>query len=381
MTPARPLGLAAAMSGAAHPLVRVTELPGWAADDHAAAFVAFRRSAEIIAATPPAPARLTGDAEAWVTVARAALALPDPVTAEVARQFFETWFVAQPAAAGLAPFLTGYFEPELEGARHATARFQVPLHARPADLVAVTEANRPPNWPADRVFARLSDSGLTPYDSRAAIEDGALADRGLELVYLADPVDAFLAQVQGSCRVRLVVGPGAGATLRLAYDGKTGHPYTSIGRLLIERGLIAAERMTGDVLAAWLRANPAEGRALMRENQSYIFFREQTDLDPTLGAVAAGGVPLTPGRSLAVDAREHAYGAPIWLDADLPLGVEGATTSVRRLMVAQDTGSAIVGPARGDLFVGCGSAAGRVAGAIRHAARGFTVFVPKPNRI
>jgi membrane-bound lytic murein transglycosylase A len=350
----------------------VADLPGWAEDDHVAAFIAFRRSARRIAADPAAPS-------SWRAVAEAALALPEQPDAATARAFFEASFDASVVDAGPAapPFLTGYYEPELPGSRMATRDFPTPLYSRPDDLMDVTDANRPAGFPENLAFARLSDSGLTPYHDRAAIEDGALAGRGLELVHLADAVAAYFVHVQGSCRVRL----DDGTVLRLAYAAKAGHPYTSIGRLLIERGIIPVDAMTGAALAVWLRANPAEGRALMRENRSYVFFAEQTGLDPDLGAIGAGGVPLTPGRSLAIDHTVHRYGAPVWLDADLPLGAEGALRPFRRLMVAQDTGSAIVGPARGDVFIGCGAEAEQIAGRIRHSARAFVVFVPKPNRV
>lgn len=357
----------------------LSALPGWRDDDHAAAVAAFRRSAAVLTdATHP-----TAEALAWDEIARAALALPATADAAAARSFFETHFVGRPLAAdgSARPFLTGYYEPELAGSRAPTERFRVPLHARPSDLVTVTDTNRPPDWPVEVGFARQSDSGLAAYDSRADIEDGALDGHGLELVYLDDPVDAFFVHVQGSCRVRLEDGRGGATTVRLGYAGKTGHPYTSIGRLLVERGVIPLERMTGDALAAWLRAHPAEGRALMRENRSYIFFRELSDLDPNLGPVGAAGVQLTPGRSLAIDHTIHGYGIPIWLGADLPLASDSTSTPFRRLMIAQDTGSAIVGPARGDVFIGCGAEAEQIAGRIRHSARAFVVFVPKPNRV
>jgi membrane-bound lytic murein transglycosylase A len=348
-----------------------SDLPGWPDDDHAAALTVFRRSAARLIAAPPS--------DAWTPAARAALALPEAVDADTARRCFETWFVPTPVdpTPAAPPFLTGYYEPEPDGARVASERFRVPLHARPADLIDVTAANRPSGLPAELTAARLSDGGPTPYHTRAEIEDGALDGRGLELAYVADPVDAFLIHVQGSCRLRLADS----AVLRLGYAGKAGHPYTSIGRLLVERGVIRREAMTGAVLVAWLRDHPAEGRALMRENRSYIFFRELTGLDPALGPVGAAGGQLTAGRSLAVDHAVHAYGTPVWLDAELPLGPGGGMTPFRRLMLAEDTGSAIVGPARGDIFIGSGRAAGDIAGRIRHEARRFVTLVPNPNRI
>jgi membrane-bound lytic murein transglycosylase A len=249
----------------------------------------------------------------------------------------------------------------------------VPLLARPDDLVDVDDHNRPAGLDPSYAFARRTATGLVPYFDRAEIETGALAGRGLERVFVEDPVDAFFVHVQGSVRIRLEEG----GVMRLAYAAKAGHPYTSIAKVLIARGEATAETMTADVLRDWLKAHPDEAPALMRTNRSYVFFAEQPDLDPELGAVAAANVQLTPGVSLAVDRTLHTFGTPIFIDADLPLGPDGAVTSVRRLMVAQDTGSAIVGAARGDVFVGLGPEAGRRAGLVRHEPRGFVVLVPR----
>ncbi|TPQ49194.1 transglycosylase [Prosthecomicrobium hirschii] len=348
-------------------------LPGWAEDRHGEAMAAFLLSAARMADDPPRTRTLGVDGAALARIAGAALAAA-PFDDRSARAFFETRFrpVAVEPAEG-APFLTGYFEPEVDGSLVPTARFTVPLLRRPDDLVDIRDHNRPPGLDPAFAFARASADGIVPYHDRAAIEDGALAGRGLELVYLEDPVEAYFIHVQGSARIRLA----GGGTLRVTYDGKAGWPYTSIGRLLVERGVAPAAEMTADRLIAWLKADPARGRALMRENRSYIFFRETPDLDPALGAVAAAGVQITPGRSLAVDRLLHTFGTPIFLDADLPLGPDGARMPFRRLMVAQDTGSAIVGPARGDVFVGCGAEAGRRAGLIRDVPRAFVLLVPK----
>jgi len=346
-------------------------LPGWDEAGHAAALAAFARHAD----APGAPkTRALGiDGEALAHLARAARAL-GPVDEATARGFFETQFAPRRVVPHAGrPFLTGYFEPELDGARRRSDRFGVPLLARPDDLVDVDAATRPAGLDPSCAFARRTDAGLVPYFDRGEIDDGALAGRGLELVFLEDPVDAFFVHVQGSARIRLAEG----GVMRLAYAAKAGHPYTSIARLLIERGEATAETMTADRLATRLRADPVAARALMRQNRSYVFFAEQPDLDPDLGAVAAAKVPLTPGVSLAVDRTLHTFATPIFLDADLPLGPEGALASFRRLMVAQDTGSAIVGPARGDVFVGLGRDAGRRAGRIRHEPRGFVVLVPR----
>ena len=356
--------------------VAFADLPGWAEAPLAETFATFRRHAAHMVVTPPKTRALGISSADLVEAAKAALALPEKLDDPAARRFFETRFTprrVQPAEG--TPFLTGYFEPELDGSRTRTEHFRVPLLARPDDLVDIDDTTRPRDMDSSYAFARRIDTGLVPYFTRGEIEEGALADRGLELVWLEDPVDAFFVHVQGSVRIRLVEG----GTLRMAYDGKAGHPYTSIGRLAIDRGLIAAEEMTLDRLRDWLKANPREARDLMRENRSFVFFREQPDLDPDLGAIAAAGVPLTPGVSLAVDRTLHTFGTPIFLAADLPFGPDGAIVPFRRLMLAQDTGSAILGPARGDVFVGLGVEAGRRAGRIRHVPEAFVVLVPNPT--
>jgi membrane-bound lytic murein transglycosylase A len=216
---------------------------------------------------------------------------------------------------------------------------------------------------------RKSGEELVPYYTRGEIDAGALAGRGLELLYLDDPVELFFMQIQGSGRVRLTDG----TWVRLGYAAKNGHSYTSIGRLLAERGEKAPGGLTMEGLKWWLRADPGRGRALMHENKSYVFFRELPKGEAGEGPVGAQGVPLTPGRSLAVDASYHALGTPIFVTApDLAAG--GAP--FRRLMVAQDVGSAIRGLERGDIFFGTGEAAGAIAGTTKHKAR-FYVLLPK----
>jgi membrane-bound lytic murein transglycosylase A len=347
-------------------------LPGWADDAHEAAYAAFLRSAAVMAERPPKTRALGIDGGRLAAIGAAARAA-GPLDRAAARAFFERHFepVVQSRA---APFLTGYYEPVLAGSRERTARFTVPVYRRPDDLVEVDAATRPTDLDPALSFARREPGGrLVEHPDRPAIEDGALDGRNLELAFVEDPVDAFFVHVQGSARIDLQDG----GTLRIAFDGKTGHPYTSIGRRLADLGLAGTEPLTADRLRAWLKADRDAGRALMRENRSYIFFRELPALDPTLGAIAAAGAPLTPGRSLAVDRTEHTFGTPIYLAGRLPLGPEGEEVAFERLMIAQDTGSAIVGPARGDIFVGCGEAAGMVAGRIRHRPTAFVLLRPR----
>lgn len=362
-----------AFEGDLRPL-EFSALPGWETDDHASAFAAFLRSARQMVQQPPRDGWLGVHGRDLQRIARAALVLDGAKDPLKARQFFETWF--QPVSVlprAEQPFLTGYFEPEVGGSLTPSDHFRYPLFKRPADLVDVTDANRPEGFDAAYMFARATGDGLRPYFDRSEIEDGALAGRGLELVYLADPVDVFFIHVQGSATIRL-----ADRRMRVAYAAKAGHPYTSIGKRLIEQGLATPETMTLDSLRRWLKDHPDDGARLMRLNRSYVFFREldQIGLDPDLGAIAAAGVQITPGRSLAVDHRLHAYGTPVWIEADLPLGDAGSLLSVHRLLIAQDTGSAIVGAARGDLFCGLGASAGKRAGCIRHIPRTFVMLKP-----
>jgi membrane-bound lytic murein transglycosylase A len=349
------------------------ELPGWPADDHAAALAAFRRSAERISG-----AALSGPTAAAAATLLGAAAAARNAKPTQARRFFERHFrphlVRVPEGVGL---LTGYYEPEIEGRREAGDSFFVPLLGRPDDLVSFTETEpAPADFPSGYVAARKKPDGtLEPYPDRGAIEDGALAGRGLELVFLRDPADAFFAQIQGSVRIRLADG----AVLRLAYAGRNGHPYTSIGRVLLQEGTLPREALTMQSIRAWIAADPPAGKALMRKNRSYVFFRIDATLGPADGPRGGEGVPLIPGRSLAIDRTLWPYGLPFWLDGRLPDPAGGPDTPLRRLVVAQDTGSAILGAARGDLFVGSGTAAGELAGGIKHAAS-FVALLPRAGR-
>ncbi len=350
-------------------------LADWAEDDHAAAFSVFRRSCEAIVADAPAlrPADPAGaDLRA---VCAAALALGDSPGRDAARRFFEAHFAPLHVhPTGGRGFLTGYFEPEYDGSLTPSPEFPVPLLARPDDLVTLPQGETLPGPEPDLQAARQTGAGLEPYPDRAAIEDGGLGNRAKPIIYLRDAVEVFVIQVQGSARIRLV----GGGTLRIAYAGRNGRPYTSIGRILVDEGHVPAGEMSLERLMAWLRAHPEEGRAIMRRNRSYVFFRVADELGPADGPIGGAGLPLAPGRSLAVDRALWSYGLPFWLEGELPRA-DGASEPLRRLMIAQDTGTAIVGPARGDFFFGSGAEAGTRAGLLRHAAR-FIVLSPNPPR-
>jgi membrane-bound lytic murein transglycosylase A len=301
--------------------------------------------------------------------------MPEDPDAAQARRFFEDRFephdVIPPGGRG---FLTGYYEPEFPGSREPTPAFRVPLLARPEDLVTVPQGETLPGLDPGLQAGRRTAEGLRPYPDRAAIEEGALGPLARPVVYLREPGEAFIIHVQGSARIRLADG----SAMRVAYAGRNGHPYTSIGRILVERGAIPLAEMSLERLMGWLRDHPGPARDLMRTNRSYIFFREATELAPEDGPIGGAGVPLAPGRSLAVDRSLWSYGLPVWLEGALPLSLD-RTEPLRRLMVAQDTGSAIVGPARGDFFFGSGAAAGTRAGLLRHPVR-VVVLLPKAPR-
>jgi membrane-bound lytic murein transglycosylase A len=221
------------------------------------------------------------------------------------------------------------------------------------------------------VFRKIGRRKLVPYYDRGEIEDGAIAGRGLEICYLKEQTDLLFSQIQGSARVSL----DDGGTVRINYDAHNGYPYTAVGRILIERNIIPKDQMSMQKIREWMEANPNEADELRRQNKSYVFFRE-VQLSDKDEAVGAQGVPLTPGRSIAVDKSLHVYGTPFFIEGELPIESALSNTPFRRLMIAQDTGSAIVGPARADLYFGAGLDAGKVAGRLRHNAR-FVILVPK----
>jgi membrane-bound lytic murein transglycosylase A len=344
-------------------------LEGFDGDDLDAAFATFRRSAAHLlkSASEQRPAR--PPSRGLVAAARAALDGPDD-----ARGFFRGWF--SPWRLPQKGFVTAYYEPEIEARLAPEPGFQTPVLARPPDLVTLNE--RPLLTPSGETLTsarHLPDGSLVPYPVREAIENGRAARGAVPLAWLRDPVELFFIQVQGSARLRLPDG----ATRALTYDGRNGWPYTSVGRLTIERGMIAREDMSLEGLKGRLRemglAPDQPGRRLMHENRSYVFFRIDDSEDRRLGPIGGEGCALTPLRSIAVDRSIWSYGLPFWIAARVPWEGE-AETEYHRLMIAQDTGSAILGAARADLFFGAGARAGTLAGLVRHEAD-FTVLLPR----
>ncbi|WP_029006859.1 murein transglycosylase A [Azospirillum halopraeferens] len=329
------------------PLDRIAEefrpLPGWGEDDHAGALAAFNHTCRWVNAQAP-DRQLGSDPRAgtvaqWRPACAVARSLPRD-DAEAARTFFESHFTPVSLSTGEDGLFTGYYEPELNGSWTRTARHTVPIYRTPP---------RPKGG----------------YPSRARIAAGALAGKGLEILWVDDPIGAFFMEIQGSGRVRMTDGTVVG----LGYAGQNGHRYFPVGRELIDRGIATPEEMSLQFIRRWMEANPAEAQKLKNLNPSYVFFKLRNDG----GARGARNMELTPGRSLAVDPAHVPLGAPLWVElkeAPVPGG------EIRRLVVAQDTGGAIKGPVRGDLFWGVGPEAEEGAGLMKARGR-YTMLVPR----
>lgn len=301
-------------------------LDGWQTDDHLAALATFRETCD----------KLT-DAD-WVPICR--LAADAGRSDAAARAFFELFF--RPVLIGAPPALfTGYYEPELPGSPVRTPRFAWPIYRRPPDL----------------------QEGQSYYD-RAAIEAGALRGRGLELAWLEDPVDVYFLQVQGSGRIRFPDGH----VMRVGYAGKNGHAYRSVGQEMIRRGTHTPDEVSAQEIRAYVRSTGRAGLDLLNVNPSYVFFRKLADLPADRGPLGAMGRSITPMRSVAIDPAYTPLGAPVWVEKD-------GADPLRALMVAQDTGGAIKGPQRADIFYGTGAGAGDAAGTVKDGGR-MIVLLP-----
>ena len=357
-------------------------LPGWAEDSPAAAFAAFRRSA--LHATQTRPYR-TGSlglgAADFKPAYAAALAVSEsesgyPSDAE-ARSFFETWFrPVQVRPDGGSGLVTGYYEPEVAVSDKPESGYRFPFLRKPENLIKVPDPDNPPaGIPPGFAFMLAGADGMACCPDRQAIESGVFDGLGLEIAWANSRVDVLFAHVQGCARLCFPDG----RVERITYAAKSGHPFTGIGGLLVKRGEISPESVSMAAIRQWLAANPERADRLMWENRSFIFFEKAAVENDYLGPVAAAKVPLEPGRSLAVDRHIHTFGTPIFVSAP---GLQDfdEPRPFARLMIAQDTGTAIVGPARGDLFAGCGSAAGEKAGSIKAPAR-FVILAPVGSEI
>jgi len=348
---------------ASYRVVDWTALPGWADDRADDAWPAFVVGCAALTA-PAAPLR-----DVWLAPCSAARALMSPDAAAV-RAYFENHFI--PYAIGIADgrdagLVTGYYEPLLAGSRIRDARFPVALYAPPDDLLTIDLAELHPDLKDRRLRGRVDGRRVIPYWSRADIDAGRAPLDGKALVYVADPVEAFFLQIQGSGRVE----QADGSVIRVGYADQNGHPFRSIARVLIDRGEISPDRASMQGIKAWARANPAKLPALLEENPSYVFFREVAPFPPGSleasidGPIGTLGVPLAAGRTIAVDPRSVPLGAPVFLATTWPL----STAPLDRLVLAQDTGGAIRGAIRADFFWGFGTDAGREAGRMRQDGR------------
>ncbi|WP_081780991.1 murein transglycosylase A [Sulfitobacter noctilucae] len=300
------------------------QLDGWAEDDHAAALKVFLNTCKDM----PNPD--------WRAVCKYANTDPEP------RQFFELFFRPVLIDDGQDALFTGYFEPELDGDTRPSNRYRYPVYRMPAE-------------------ARASNPWLT---RREILGSGVMAGRGLEIAWVDDPVELFFLQIQGSGRIRLPNGK----YIRVGYRGANGHPYRSIGVELVARGIYEAHQVSAEVIKNWVRRNPVEGEELLYHNPSYVFFREVSQVPSDQGPLGAMNRSVTSMRSIAVDPSFVKLGAPVWVEKD-------GADPLRRLMIAQDTGSAIKGAQRADVFFGTGDAAGKAAGRLRDPGR-MMVLLP-----
>ena len=300
-------------------------LAGWAGDDHLAALQTFRRTCDLIKKPD------------WAPVCRVAQDVTD--TPAAARNFFELLF--KPTLIGTPPALfTGYYEPVLEGSAVRTARFAYPIYRRPPEL---------------------RDGSV--WHDRATIEGGALRGRGLEIAWLDDPVEVFFLHIQGSGRIQMTDG----RTIRVGYAGRNGHAYRSVGQELVRRGIFTKSQVSAGTIRQFVRGNPGTGMALLNYNPSYVFFRKLPKLTSDQGPIGAMGRSITTMRSVAIDPDYIQLGAPVWVE-------KSGENPINRLMVAQDTGGAIKGAQRADIFFGTGQQAGNEAGTVKDGGRLLTLL-------
>ena len=346
------------------------KIPGWISDNHAEALTVFLKSCEKLRALPPTrkmgPKVAPIVAGQWLKVCTTAARVRSGSKIE-AQYFFESHFTPYRASNYSNPvgLFTGYYEPELRGAWRSNATYRFPIYGRPKDLVSIDLGVFRDEWKGRHLAGRISRNKLTPYPTRAEIDGGALKGKQLELMWVDSALEAFFLHIQGSGRVVF----SDGSVVQIGYAGRNGRRYTPIGRELVAMNVLKPDQVSLQTIQAWLAAKPLAGRDLMEKNQAYIFFR----IVEGDGPIGAQGVPLTPGRSLAVDRKHIPLGIPIWLVTTEP---GKAKKPLRRLVIAQDTGSAIKGPVRGDLFVGYGSQAGAVAGRMKQRG-GYYLLLPK----
>lgn len=340
-------------------------IAGWRDRDPSAALAAFRRSCDVLKKKNPGAsmggAGYAGHVSDWLSACAAAPA--NAMSANEARSFFERWF--QPAQVSMGNtkkgLFTGYYEPELHAARTQYGRYQTPIYGVPTDLVDVDLGLFRPEWKGEKIAGYVKGNSLVPYATRAQIDENGIPAAPV-LFYADDPVGVFFLHIQGSGRVVL----DNGTIVRAAYAAQNGQPYTAIGRTLIAQGALTKQSVSMQSIRAWLKQNPKNARKLMETDRSFVFFREEPIGDSGLGSAGSEGVPLTPGASMAVDLRLHPLGVPFFVTAP----------EFNRLLIAQDTGGAIRGPVRADVFWGFGQSAEDIAGHMKSQGMLY-VLLPK----
>jgi membrane-bound lytic murein transglycosylase A len=350
-------------------------LSGWEQENFAGFFPAFQKSCVKIARLPDTRDMggigIAGTAGDWKPICAAAMALPP--NNDIRRRFFEKNFTPfqilnNQEKSGL---FTGYYEASLKGSREKKPPYLTPLYLRPPELVMVDLGRFRDELKGQRIAGKVVDGNLLPFPDRAGIEQGALADRELELVWVNSDIDAFFLHIQGSGLVEMEDG----SLLRVGYAGQNGHPYFAIGRDLIEQGHVPREEMSMQAIRDWLEENPGQATELMQKNASFVFFRELE----TNGPIGAQGVELTPERSVAVDRKWLPLGVPLWLATEVaPASSPAEVEKFERLMMAQDTGGAIVGPVRGDVFWGHGDYAYDMSGGMKSEGQ---LWILLPNAL
>lgn len=351
---------------------RFSALPGWEEDDPTPLLAAMARCRDHIRNVKPYKTGSLGITAGELLALLDAAAAEKPEGAVAVRAFFEAHCVPFliEKADGSAGFVTAFYEPQVAVRAEPDAEYRYPFYRRPDDLVDLDDANRPEGFPQGYAFGLQRDGAIVEHPDRGTIERGYLNGRGLEIAYARSKVDVFFAHVQGAARLLYPDG----SVKRITYAAKSGHPFSPIGKLLIDRGEIDAATVSMASIRDWLARHEDQVDAVLWHNRSFIFFKEAAVDDPASGPIAAAKVPLVAGRSLAVDRMIHTFGLPFFISSESLTHMDGGKP-FRRLMLALDTGTAIVGPARGDIFTGSGDAAGALAGHVRNAAT-FHILIP-----